>query len=309
MSKTRSPKTPSARDGRFFGIYTALVTPMTRDQEVDYQKLESFTDYLIGAGLHGLTPLGSTGEFYALSPEERTQVLGVVLRTANKRIPVVPGTNAGSTREVIAYSRQAEKMGCAGVMLAAPYYSLPTQEELFAHFKAVNDAIGIPIMLYNYPGRTGVDLTPEFVARLAELKNIRCIKESTGEMPRIAMIQRLCGDAMKVFCGCDTIAVQSFLVGAVGWTGGVVNALPRCHVKVWDLCQAGKFDAAARYYKKFLPVLELMEGGGRYTAWVKAACQIMGHDCGNPRQPLGPATKEEMAKLKQALAGCRSEER
>lgn len=291
------------------GIFSALVTPMTEKQEVDYKQLAAFTQYLLDAGVHGLTPLGSTGEFYALSPEERQKVLEVVLDTVADRVPVVPGTNAGSTRDVVAFSRQAEQLGCAGVMLAAPYYSLPTPDELFAHFKAVNDGIGIPIMLYNYPGRTGVDLAPEFVARLAELKNIRFIKESTGEMPRIAMLQRLCGDSMGVFCGCDTIALQSFLTGAIGWTGGVVNPLPKCHVKLWKLAVEEKnYDAARAHYEKFLPVLELMEGGGRYTAWVKEACALMGHDVGPPRQPLTRATKQQSATLKSALKPCRAEE-
>lgn len=288
----------------FRGVYSALVTPMTKSGDIDFKKLASFSEYLVDAGVHGLTPLGSTGEFYALSPEEREKVIKTVLSAVGKKIPVVPGTNASSTREVIAFSKQAEKLGCPGVMLAAPYYSLPTPDELFAHFKAVNDAIGVPIMLYNYPGRTGVDMSPEFVAKLAKLKNIRYIKESTGEMPRIAMLKRLCGDAMGVFCGCDTIALQAFMMGAIGWTGGVVNPLPRCHAQLFELSMAGDWDAAKELYEKFLPVLELMEGGGRYTCWVKAACKLMGNDVGEPRGPLGSATAAEIATLKRALKAC-----
>jgi 4-hydroxy-tetrahydrodipicolinate synthase len=294
---------------QFRGVYSALVTPMSKSGDIDFKKLAAFSEYLANAGVHGLTPLGSTGEFYALSPEERTKVIQTVLDAVGDQIPVVPGTNASSTREVIAFSKQAEKMGCPAVMLAAPYYSLPTPDELFAHFKAVNDAIGVPIMLYNYPGRTGVDMSPEFVARLAKLKNVRYIKESTGEMPRIAMLKRLCGDAMGVFCGCDTIALQAFMMGAIGWTGGVVNPLPRCHVQLFELSMSGQWKAAQALYEKFLPVLELMEGGGRYTCWVKAACKIMGHDVGDPRGPLGPAAPAEIATLKKALKACASLEK
>jgi 4-hydroxy-tetrahydrodipicolinate synthase len=293
----------------FAGVYSALVTPMTKSGDIDFRKLAAFSQYLVDAGVHGLTPLGSTGEFYALDPDERAKVIEVVLDAVGNRVPVVPGTNASSTREVIDFSKEAEKMGCPGVMLAAPYYSLPTEDELFAHFKAVNDAIGVPIMLYNYPGRTGVDMKPEFVARLAKLKNVRYIKESTGEMPRIAMLKRLCGNRLGIFCGCDTIALQSFLMGATGWTGGVVNALPRCHSQLFELALAGDFGGAAALYEKFLPVLELMEGGGRYTCWVKAACKLMGHDVGEPRGPLGPATTQEIAALKKALKGCASIEK
>jgi len=292
------------------GIIPALVTPMTSSQEIDFKKLAAFTEHLVEKGIHGITPLGSTGEFYALSPEERTKVIQTVLDAVGGKIPVIPGTNAGSTRDCVAFSKQAEKMGCAAVMLAAPYYSLPRPDELLAHFKAINDAIGVPFMLYNYPGRTGVDMDPEFIARLAaKCKNLRFVKESTGEMPRMAMIQRLCGKQVQVFCGCDTIAMQAFLTGTVGWVGGVVNPLPRCHVKLYELCTAGKWDEARAHYAKFLPVLELMEGGGRYTCWVKAACKIMGHDVGPLRQPLGPATAAEIATLKKALAACKSIEK
>jgi 4-hydroxy-tetrahydrodipicolinate synthase len=301
----------SGRDaGGFSGVFSAMVTPMTRDGEVDYAGVRKFTEYLVDSGVHGLTPLGSTGEFYALSPDEREKVLHTVLEAVGGRVPVVPGTNAGSTREAIAYSRKAERMGATGVMLAAPYYSLPTQEELFAHFKAINNAVGVPIMIYNYPGRTGVDMGPEFIARLAELKNVKYVKESTGEMPRIAMLRRLCGDKIGVFCGCDTIALQAFLVGAIGWVGGVVNVVPRCHVKLYELgVEKRDFAAGETLFEKMLPLLELMEGGGKYTQFVKAACGLMGHAVGAPRGPLAAATKAEAAQLKGTLKFCSSEER
>ncbi|MCX6922734.1 MAG: dihydrodipicolinate synthase family protein, partial [Verrucomicrobia bacterium] len=151
-----------AKSSGFRGVYAAVVTPMKADQEIDFPQLAEFTDYLLRKGVHGLIPLGSTGEYYALTAEERERVLRDTLEVAAGRGSVVAGANAGSTRDVIAYARQAEQLGCDGVMLAAPYYSLPRLEELFAHFRAVNNAIGIPIMLYNYPGRTGVDMSPEF---------------------------------------------------------------------------------------------------------------------------------------------------
>jgi len=297
--KTRSSK---AFPGSFHGVYAALVTPMKANEEIDCAKLGAFTDHLIREGVHGLIPLGSTGEYYALSAEERERVLRATLEAAAGRVPVVAGANAGATREVIAFSRQAERMGCAGVMLAAPYYSLPRPEELFVHFRAVNNAIGIPIMLYNYPGRTGVDMSPAFIERLAGLKNLRYVKESTGEMPRITELLRRCGDRLGVFCGCDTIALESLLVGAIGWVGGVVNVLPASHAKLYELSVVKKdHPAALKLFFEMLPTLELMEGGGKYTQWVKAACGLMGRDCGAPRRPLGPATRGECARLREAL--------
>lgn len=294
---------PKPLKSTFHGVFAALVTPMKANEEIDDANLAAFTDHLIGQGVHGLVPLGSTGEYYALSAEERERVIRTVLEAAAGRVPVVAGTNAGSTREVIAFSRQAEQLGCAGVMLAAPYYSLPRPEELRVHFKAVNDAIGIPIMLYNYPGRTGVDMAPEFIERLAELKNLRYVKESTGEMPRITELLRRCGDRLGVFCGCDTIALESFMVGAIGWVGGVVNVLPASHAKLYELAVVQQdYVAARKLFFAMLPTLELMEGGGKYTQWVKAACGLMGHDCGAPRRPLGPATQPECAQLRDALS-------
>jgi 4-hydroxy-tetrahydrodipicolinate synthase len=289
----------------FHGILSALVTPMKANEDIDCDKLGRFAEHLIGKGVHGLIPLGSTGEYYALDAEERERVLRVTLEATAGRVPVIAGTNAGSTREVIAFSRQAEQLGCAGVMLAPPYYSLPRLEELFAHFKAVNNAIGIPIMLYNYPGRTGVDMPPDFIERLAGLKNVRYVKESTGEMPRITELLRRCGDRLGVFCGCDTISFESFVVGAVGWVGGGVNILPASHVKLYQLAvEKQDYAAARKLFFEMLPTLELMEGGGKYTQFVKAGCKLMGHDVGAPRRPLAVATTGECRQLREALKQC-----
>jgi 4-hydroxy-tetrahydrodipicolinate synthase len=275
---------------------------MQANEEIDCARLGAFADHLVRQGVHGLIPLGSTGEYYALSANERERVLRATLEAAAGRVPVVAGTNAGATRDVIAFSRQAEVLGCAGVMLAAPYYSLPRPEELLVHFRAVSNAIGIPIMLYNYPGRTGVDMSPEFIERLARLENVRYVKESTGEMPRITELLRRCGDHLGVFCGCDTIALESLMIGAIGWVGGVVNVLPAAHAKLYKLAVVNRdYVAARRLFFAMLPTLELMEGRGKYTQWVKAACGLMGHECGPPRRPLGPATKAECTQLREAL--------
>jgi len=287
----------------FRGVFPALVTPMTDDQQVDYATLATFVDHLIDeGGVHGIIPLGSTGEYYALDDAEREAVVKATLDAAAGRVPVLAGTNAGGTREVIAFSQQAQTLGAAGVLLAAPYYSLPQPDELFEHFRAVSDAIDIPIMLYNYPGRTGVDMTPDLVERLAALDRVQYIKESTGDMTRVSEITRRCGDGITVFCGCDTLALESFLMGAAGWVGGVVNVLPSEHVQLFDLAvtQSDLFAARELYYR-LLPVLSLMEGGGKYTQFVKAGCGLAGHPVGPPRQPLLPATAEEVATLRHTL--------
>ena len=285
------------------GILVALVTPMTADEEVDYGTLEKTVDYLIGRGVHGLIPLGSTGEFYALTSQERQQVLQITLNAAGGRVPVVAGTNAGSTRDVVAYSRQAEQLGAAGVMFAAPYYSLPQPEELLQHFRAVNDAIAIPIMLYNYPGRTGVDMKPDFIERLCELPRVRYIKESTGDPARISTLLRRCGERLGVFCGGDAVALESLVLGAAGWVGGVANAVPSSHVELYRLIVERKdVGAAQALFFQMQPLLKLMESGGHYTQWVKAACALVGRPVGPPRRPLLPASEAAVQSLRDALA-------
>jgi 4-hydroxy-tetrahydrodipicolinate synthase len=286
----------------FTGVYTAMVTPMKQDQSVDYEALEAFADYLIGQGIHGLIPLGSTGEFYALNDEERSNVIDVTLKAAAGRVPVIAGTNAASTKMVIKYSRQAEKAGVDGLLLAPPYYSLPTMDELFEHYRAVNDAVQIPIMLYNYPGRAGVDMTCEFIESLTQLDRVRYVKESTGDVARINDLISRCGDRLGVFAGGDTVALESFAAGATGWVGGIANVLPAEHVKLFDLCVIqNDYTAGREHYYKILPGLRAIESSGKYTQFVKAGCALKDHPVGPPRQPLMPATQDEIKALKRAL--------
>lgn len=294
---------PTRQNKKFTGIYTAMVTPMKQDQSVDYKILEKVVDYQIEQGIHGLIPLGSTGEFYALTDQERDKVIEVVLKTVAGRVPVLAGTNAASTQMVVEYSRRAEKAGVDGLLLAPPYYSLPTLDELYEHYRAVNDAIGIPIMLYNYPGRTGVDMTCDFIESLMELDRVRYVKESTGQITRISDLIGRCGDRLGVFCGGDTVALESFALGAIGWVGGIANVLPAEHVELYNLCVIQKdYDAARDHYYKILPALRTIEDSGKYTQYVKAGCEIMGNPVGPPRGPLHPVSSDAYENLKEILS-------
>jgi len=287
---------------RFKGIFVALVTPMTADQEVDHESLRSMIEHMIDQGVHGIIPLGSTGEYYALSDDERQAVTAETIEAVAGRASVVVGVNGGSTRAVIGYARQAEKLGADGLLVAAPYYALPTPGELVEHLRSVAGAVGLPIMLYNYPARTGVDMTPDVVQRVAELDNVQYIKESTGDEARMGEIARCCGESISLFCGCDTLAIEAFETGAVGWVGGGVNVLPALHVEMYEQVARGDFVAARAAYERIRPVMELMENGGKYTQFVKAGCGIMGHPVGPPRQPLLPISPDELAVLQNALA-------
>ena len=187
-------------------------------------------------------------------------------------------------------------------MLAAPYYSLPRPDELFVHFKAVNDAIGVPIIVYNYPGRTGVDMPPDLLERLAELRNVRYVKESTGEMPRITELLRRCGDRLGVFCGCDTIALESLMVGAIGWVGGVANVLPASHAKLYELVVEKK-DYRRRTQAVLRDAAHLgIDGRGRQVhAMGQGGLRADGPARGAPAA-VRAATAAELKELKAALA-------
>ena len=287
--------------GKFTGVVAAMATPMTTDQEIDLTRLEELTERLIAGGVHGLAPLGSTGEFYALSAAEREAVARTVIQTTSGRVPVIVGANAGSTLEVIAYCQEAERLGADGVLLAPPYYSLPTESELLGHFRAVAEAIRIPIMLYNYPGRAGVDLTPALVERLSEVEGIDYIKESSGDATRVADILVRCGERMTVFCGSDTLALESLIAGATGWVGGVANVLPEEHRYLYELVTGGRLDQARELYYRLIPLLQLFEGGGQYTQLVKAGCCVRGLDVGPPRAPLAEPGAAERARLDSLL--------
>ncbi len=282
----------------FTGVYVAMITPMDDNQEINYDKLGEFADYLIKEGVHGIIPLGSTGEFYALTDHERSEVLRVTIDAVAGRVPVLAGTNASSTKKVIEYSQQAEKAGADGLLIAPPYYSLPTPPELFKHFEAVNDSIDIPIMLYNYPARAGVDITPEQVEALAQLKNVKYIKESTGDSTRVSEIISRCGDSIAVFAGGDCVALELFALGVIGWVGGIANVLPKEHVELYNLCVLQKdYSSAREYLYKILPALAAIENSGKYTQYVKAGCAIKGHPVGPPRMPLQPACEDEIKQL------------
>jgi len=288
----------------FQGVFSAMVTPMTANQDVDYDGVASFADYLVGEGVQGIIPLGSTGEYYALTDDERERVTAVTIDAVAGRVPVLAGTNSGGTRQVVAYSQKAQAQGADGLLLAAPYYALPTEDELFEHFRVVDSEVSIPIMLYNYPGRTGVDMTPDLVGRLAELDNVQYVKESSGDMTRVGEIIRRFGEKITVFCGCDTLALENFMMGSAGWVGGVVNVLPKMHVELYNLAVVqNDIPAARELYYRLLPVLSLMEGAGQYTQLVKAGCGLTGHPVGPPRGPLGMATEDNIAKLAAILPG------
>ncbi|MBR1126763.1 4-hydroxy-tetrahydrodipicolinate synthase [Bradyrhizobium iriomotense] len=270
----------------FRGTYTVMITPFTAAGEVDVAALRAFVDWQIAQGIHGLIPLGSTGEFLSMDDDEKALVAEVVIRQAAGRVPVLIGTGAEDTREVVRLSRRAEKLGADGVMIIPPFYSTPTGDELVHHYKTVADAIALPIMVYNNPATANVDLKPQLVARIAEIDNCLYIKESTLEVTRVRDIIRLCGDRMTVFGG--ILGFESFVEGAQGWVAVASNVVPAEMARIFSLvADHGAIREARELYLKYLPVIEFV-GGQAYVAGSKALLGHMGFAAGNPRPPRLP---------------------
>ncbi len=284
----------------FKGTYTVMVTPFTEDgRAIDATALARFVDWQIDQGIHGLIPLGSTGEFLSLTDAERHRVAQLVIEGAAGRVPVLIGTAAESTWDAIRYSREAEALGADGVMIVPPFYATPTADELYAHYRAIAEAIGIPIMIYNNPATANVDMTPPLVARLSEIDNVDYIKESTMDVTRVRDILRLSEGRMTVFGG--IMGYESFLNGAVGWVAVGSNLMPAAFAEMYRLSVEEVDLAAARaLYRHILPVIDLV-GQHRYVAASKMALECMGLSMGPPRPPRLPPSAEEQDWVKRVV--------
>ena len=286
---------------RFRGTYTVLITPFSSDgSKVDLAAMADLVEWQIAQGIHGLIPLGSTGEFMSLSVEERSAVAETTIRAAAGRVPVLIGTGHEDTREVVRASREAERLGADGVMIIPPFYSTPTEDELFHHYRTVAEAISLPIMVYNNPATANVDMRPETVARLSRIDNVSYIKESTLEVTRVRDIIELCGDRMTVFAG--ILGYESFWLGAEGWVAVCSNLLPADSARLFSLV-ADRRDQpeALALYRRILPIVRWV-GGHRYVSATKAGFAMMGRPVGEPRPPRLPLPQADRVALRRDLA-------
>lgn len=276
------------------------VTPFTPNgQRIEEAVLKDFVEWQIGQGIAGLIPLGSTGEFLSLSEAEREQVARVVIRQANKRVPVIVGTGAESTTDVVRLSRQAEALGADGVMVIPPFYSTPTDAELWHHYETVASAVSVPVMIYNNPATANIDISPTLAAKLSEIPNVSYIKESTMDVTRVRDIIRLAGDRMAVFGG--IMGYESFMNGATGWTAVGANLMPREFAQMYQVTRApADIDAARALYQQIFPVIELV-GEHRYVSATKAALELMGLPVGPPRSPRLPSDGASLAWVRRVV--------
>ncbi len=239
------------------GLGTALVTPFTRDGAVDEAAVRLLVRRQVAAGVHFVSPCGTTGEAPTLSQAEKLRIVEIVLDEVAGRVPVLPGAGGYDTREVIALTRAFEQMGVGGILSVTPYYSKPTQDGLYEHYKAIAGSTGLPIILYNVPGRTGVNLEVRTVARLAELPNIVGLKEASGNVIQMCEVYAACGAEFLLLGGDDPLTVAVMAIGGRGIISVASNAMPAEMVQIVELCERGDYVAARKLHTWLLPFIQV----------------------------------------------------
>ena len=286
------------------GILTALVTPFDADGQINVDGLRQLVDRSIDGGVDGVVACGSTGEFAAMSGAERRLVVETVIDQAGGRVPVVAQTGALSTAEAIELSRHAQCAGASVLMVVAPYYEPLTLDETLLYLRTVADAVDIPVMLYNLPGATGVNLDPETVGTLArEVENIRYIKDTSADMAQAGRLIHHYGDVISTFLGWDSLLLAALTEGAAGVMAGTANVMPEELVSVCRAVQSGDFDRARAEWARIYPLMDAMMSAPFIPA-VKAALRARGVEVGEPRRPilgLDPQTEATISELAAAL--------
>jgi 4-hydroxy-tetrahydrodipicolinate synthase len=284
----------------FKGAITALVTPLRNDR-LDEEALRRLVDEQIRAGIDGLVPVGTTGESPTLTNDEHIRVIEIVVQEAHKRVPVIAGSGANSTREAIELTAAAKAVGADGTLQVTPYYNKPTQDGLYRHFKAIIDAVSLPTIVYNVPGRTGCDLLPETIARLCELPLMVGVKEATGSLQRAAQIIARVGDRLAVLSGDDATAFPVYAIGGQGCISVVSNVAPADMAAMWDAAVAGNWTKARELHYKVFPLSEglFIEAN---PIPVKAAMAMMGKISDEIRPPLYAMAGPNREKVRKILA-------
>lgn len=287
---------------RFRGIFAFAVTPTKDDGEsVDEGRVRELLDYLIEQHVHGIAVFGSTGAIGSFTEEERKRIARVAVDHVKGRLPVIVGTGALTTSEAVRLSKYAQDIGADGVIVVPITYWPLTEDELYEHYKRIATAITIPVCVYNNPGTTGVDMKPPLLARMAEIDNIRYVKESSGDLTRITSLARLTKNSVSVFHGHESTALAAFMAGAEGWFAGIANAIPRQCVELFELAvDKGDVLKAREQFRKMLPLCELFVEKSLVRC-SHTALDLMGRPMGPPRRPLRMLPPEDRARLEGML--------
>jgi 4-hydroxy-tetrahydrodipicolinate synthase len=283
------------------GSMVAIVTPF-RNGKIDEKALKDLIEFQIENGTHGIVPCGTTGESPTLSHEEHEYVIELTVNAVNKRVPVIAGTGSNSTKEAIRLTRFAKEIGADATLLVVPYYNKPTQEGLYLHFKQIATQVDIPIILYNIPGRTGVNMTPETIARLAgDFKNIIGVKEATGSIPQASKILHLCATDFLLLSGEDSINFPLLAIGARGFITVTANIAPKDVADLYNHFNNGEFEKARDLHYKLLPLNEALFIETNPIP-VKAALSMMDKIKYEYRLPLSEMTPGHYEELKTVLS-------
>lgn len=284
------------------GLYVVVITPFSESGEIDEDALRSNLNWYLQLGVPGIICTGSTGSFDALSDEEMKRVIKITAEYVSGKTTVLAGTAATTTKKCIEFSQFAEAVGMDGVLVVPPYYCTPCEEELTEHYRAVAESISIPIMVYNNPRRTGVDLSPEWLAKTAKaIKNIRYVKDSSGDGKRIHKIIRLSGNDLAAFIGNDDLVLEALMAGAKGWVATSSNIVPELALSLVQACDRGDLGKARELYYSLLPLFEFIQRIGKFVSVCKAGLDMRGHKGGTLRKPRLPLTKNEEDELRSLL--------
>lgn len=284
------------------GVFPVLITPMLNEKEIDWEGFKNNIEHFINEGVGGIAINGSTGEFVSLTKEERFRAVEVAVEQVRGRVTLIVGTAAETTADAIEFTQQAEKAGANAALLINSYYAHPKEDEIYEHFKVVAESVKFPVMIYNNPFTSGVNISVATILRVGrDVENITHVKESSGEIRNVRDISRQGKGFIKTFCGADDMVLESFLVGATGWISVAGNIAPRLAMELYENVKKGDLEAAWKIYDRLLPLCNFLEGSGKYVQIVKRAMDLQGLAGGPSRRPRLGLNEEEEAKLKELL--------
>ncbi len=286
---------------KFEGIYTPLVAPFYDDYTLNKDAMERTVNMLIEAGVHGIIVAGTTGEYYAMSKKERVFLMGLAKEMINGRLPMIIGTGAMRTEDSIEYAKAAKDHGADAILVATPPYAYPTGREIALHALAIDRAANLPVMLYNYPGRMSVNMDEDTLDRLGRSANFCAIKESSGDPNRLHMLARDYPH-IALSCGMDDQALEFFAWGARSWVCAGSNFAPEAHIALYQACAIeGDFSKGRAIMSAMLPLMRVLEQGGKFVQCIKYGLTLRGIDAGPPRRPLHPLNKDDKRILEEVV--------
>lgn len=288
---------------KMHGIIAVTVTPFLEDGSIDYSAAEKHIEKLISAGVHGLLPLGATGEFAALNLSERKAYAEFFMKRVNGRVPVMVGAVSMNVEDTLEISRHAASIGAAALMILPPPGLHPSQEEIYHFYRLISEKVTLPVAVYNNPGSSGVDISPETMERIATLPHMEYLKESTGDIKRLTRMVDALEKKLVILCGCENLAYESFVMGAKGWICVCANVAPTMAVKLFNLITVEKkYDEARVLYRQLLPLVSILEDTGELWQVAKYILHKQGIGTGALRPPRGLISAQTKAAVDALLA-------